>query len=62
MVQKELNEGGRVFITCPLVEESDKDITAGVKAPKQEHEQLQQSQVLDHLHHESPGSKVTYST
>ena len=38
-----------MFIICPLVEESDKDIMAGVKAAEQEHEQLQQSGVLgDH--------------
>ena len=49
LVKQELNEGGRVFIICPLVEESDKDIMAGVKAAEQEHEQLQQSGVLgDH--------------
>ena len=46
LVQKELDEGGRVFIICPLVEESEKDIMAGVKAAEQQFEQLQQSGVL----------------
>ena len=49
VVREELDEGGQVFIICPLVEESGKDVMAGIKAAEEEHRQLQQSGVLgDH--------------
>ena len=45
-IRKELAEGGRTYIICPLVEESSSEIMADVKAAEEEHRRLQQDGVL----------------
>lgn len=45
-IRKELAEGGRTYIICPLVEESSSEIMTDVKAAEEEHRRLQQDGVL----------------
>ena len=45
-IRKELSEGGRTYIICPLVEESSAEIMADVRAAEEEHRRLQQDGVL----------------
>lgn len=45
-IRKELEEGGRTFIICPLVEESSSEVMTDVKAAEEEHRRLQQDGVL----------------
>lgn len=45
-IRKELEEGGRTFIICPLVEESSAEVMTDVKAAEEEHRRLQQDGVL----------------
>lgn len=45
-IRKELAEGGRTYIICPLVEESSAEIMADVRAAEEEHRRLQQDGVL----------------
>ncbi len=45
-IRKELEEGGRAYIICPLVDESSSEIMAGIKAAELEHKRLQEDGVL----------------
>ena len=45
-IRRELAEGGRTYIICPLVEESSSEIMTDVKAAEEEHRRLQEDGVL----------------
>ncbi|KAL3158650.1 hypothetical protein ABBQ32_011393 [Trebouxia sp. C0010 RCD-2024] len=45
-IRTEIEEGGRTFIICPLVEESSSEVMTDVKAAEEEHRRLQQDGVL----------------